>query len=155
MDTLEPRDHTDETRARQAGAAEVPVSGITPLPGAGSRFNAWNYRPDAGWTPEFDIVGYHVEATDGHIGKIDQQSPATNESYLVVDTGPWIFGTKVVVPAGCVTHLDHTDRKVYLDRSKDEVKGSPEFDPDRYTDSGYRDKVGDYYHSTYQGMRMV
>jgi hypothetical protein len=155
MDTLEPRDHNADRRAEQVRATEVPVAGVTPLAGAGGTFNAWNYRSDAGWAPEFDIIGYHVEATDGHIGKIDQQSQATNESYLVVDTGPWIFGAKVVVPAGTVTHIDHSERRVYLDRSKDEVKGSPEFDLERYGEPTYREKVRDYYHSTYQGRPMT
>jgi hypothetical protein len=112
-------------------------------------FNPWNYRPDAGWAAEFDLVGYHVEATDGGIGKIDLASQATDESYLVVDTGPWIFGKKVMLPAGTVTHIDHTDRKVYVDRTKDQVKSSPGFDADMYTEPVYRDKVGGYYHGTY------
>ena len=112
-------------------------------------FDGWNYRPDAGWTPDFDLVGYTVEATDGRIGKIDETSHAVDESYLVVDTGPWIFGRKVMIPAGTVTHLDHTDRKVYLDRSKDQVKSSPDFDPDTYTEPVYRDKLGSYYGGTY------
>ncbi len=25
----------------------------------------WNIHPDAGWSADFDLVGYHVEATDG------------------------------------------------------------------------------------------
>jgi len=120
-----------------------------PLPGARPAFNPWNYRPDAGWTTQFDIVGYHVEATDGGIGKVTESSHAMDESYVVVDTGPWIFGKKVMIPAGCVTHLDHTDRKVYVDRTKAQVKSSPEFDPDMYREQNYRDKLGGYYDETY------
>lgn len=139
MDTLEPRDGSHATPVR------------SPLPGQQQPFNAWNYRPDAGWTPEFDLVGYHVEATDGSIGKIDEAGQATDDSYLVVDTGPWIFGKKVMIPAGTVTHLDHTDRKVYVDRTKEQVKSSPEFDSDQYTEPVYRDKIGGYYDDTYRG----
>jgi hypothetical protein len=127
-----------------------PVYGGAPLPGTSSNYSAWNYRPDAGWAAEFDLVGYHVEATDGRIGKIDESSHANDESYLVVDTGPWIFGRKVMLPAGTVTHIDHTDRKVYVDRTKEQVKASPEFDADLYTEAAYRDKVGGYYDETYR-----
>ena len=130
MDTLDPRD--------------------SPLPGMRPPFNAWNFRADAGWSAQFDIVGYHVEATDGSMGKVSEVSHALDESYLVVDTGPWIFGKKVVIPAGTVTHIDHTDRKVYVDRTKAQVKSSPEFDPDLYTEAAYRDKVGGYYDETYR-----
>ena len=48
------------------------------------------------------LVGYDVEATDGHIGKIDEASTETDRNYLVVDTGFWIFGKKRLVPAGVV-----------------------------------------------------
>jgi hypothetical protein len=131
VDTLDPR---DEGR----------------LPGMRTPFNAWNFRADAGWSTQFDIVGYHVEATDGAMGKISEASHALDESYVVVDTGPWIFGKKVMIPAGTVTHIDHTDRKVYVDRTKVQVKSSPEFDPDMYTEQAYRDKVAGYYDETYR-----
>jgi hypothetical protein len=129
----------------------TPVAGTSPLPGTQPSFSAWDYRPDAGWSADFNLVGYHVEATDGGIGKIDEASQATGASYLVVDTGPWIFGRKVLLPAGTVTRIDHTDRKVYVDRTKAQVKAAPEFDPDMYTEAMYRDKVGGYYDSTYSG----
>ena len=45
-------------------------------------------------TQGLDLSGYSVEATDGGIGKIDEATYETSRSYLVVDTGPWIFGKK-------------------------------------------------------------
>ena len=58
----------------------------------------WVYPAPAGSTA--DITGYKVEAIDGSIGKIDQATYETDASYVVVDTGPWIFGTKVVPGGG-------------------------------------------------------
>ncbi|MBD0291736.1 MAG: PRC-barrel domain containing protein, partial [Thermoleophilia bacterium] len=49
--------------------------------------------------PETDVVGFSVEATDGGIGKVDEATYDVGQSYLVVDTGPWIFGKKVLLPA--------------------------------------------------------
>ncbi len=72
-----------------------------------ARFDPWNYRENAGLGDGSDIIGYRVETTDGHIGKIDEASTIVGESYLVVDTGPWIFGKKVLLPAGTVHHVDH------------------------------------------------
>jgi hypothetical protein len=40
--------------------------------------------------------------------------------YIVVDTGPWIFGKKVMLPAGVFNRIDAPDGKVYVDRTKDE-----------------------------------
>jgi hypothetical protein len=111
-------------------------------------FDPWRYRDDAGVTGA-ELVGYKVEATDGGIGKIDSASHEVNASYLVIDTGPWIFGKKVMLPAGVVNHVDHDDRKVYVDRSKDQIKAAPELDETSHEDPTYRDKLGGYYGGTY------
>jgi hypothetical protein len=119
------------------------VAGGTP---AGA-FDPWSYRDDAG-VAGANLVGYKVEATDGSIGKIDGDSAEVNASYLVVDTGPWIFGKKVMLPAGTVNHVDHEEQKVHVDRSKDQIKAAPEYD-ETATDPAYRDKLGGYYTDTY------
>jgi hypothetical protein len=111
-------------------------------------FDPWRYRDDVAYQSA-DITGYKVEATDGGIGKVDETSNEVNTACLVVDTGPWIFGKRVLIPAGCVSHVDHDDRMVYLDRTKDQIKSAPEFDPDSATDQTYRDKIGVYYGDTY------
>jgi hypothetical protein len=115
------------------------------------RFDAWNYRPDSGWTTGFDLVGYHLEATDGRLGKISEVAHAQDASYLVVDIGPWLFGHRVLLPAGLVTNIDHTDRRIYVDRTKDQVRSAPDFDPDMSGEETYREKVDGYYRGTYPG----
>ena len=86
--------------------------------------NMWDYR-DSTWTEGHDLVGYDVEATDGSIGKIDQATDDTSTAYLVVDTGPWIFGKKRLIPAGTVTSVDHDGQHVYVAMTKDQIKGAP------------------------------
>ena len=51
-------------------------------------------------------TGFGVEAIDGSIGKVDEATYDTDSSSIVVDTGPWIFGRKVMLPAG----VDRPDR---------------------------------------------
>ena len=97
-----------------------------------------------------DLAGYDVEATDGSIGEIDEATYDVDSAYLVVDTGPWIFGRKVLLPAGTVQRVDHDDRKVYVDRSKDQIKNSPEYDKDTFGTPEYRDRVGSYYSDSYR-----
>jgi len=96
-----------------------------------------------------DLAGYQVEAADGHIGSVDEATYETGQACLVVDTGPWIFGRKVLLPAGTVQHVDHADRKVYVDRTKAQIKDSPEYDESTFTTPEYRDRVGDYYTGSY------
>ena len=69
-----------------------------------------------------------MHATDGDIGKIDEASEEVGTSRIVVDTGPWIFGRKVVLPAGTVERVDDTEQKVYVDLTKEQIKNSPKLD---------------------------
>jgi hypothetical protein len=92
-----------------------------------------------------DLVGYSVEAVDGGIGKVDEATHEASHSYIVVDTGPWIFGKKVLLPAGVVDRVDDLAETVYVDRPKDEIKNAPEFDESRYRDDDYREELGGYY----------
>src|SRR5262245_44861306 len=92
-----------------------------------------------------DLSGYHVEATDGGIGKIDEATYEAGSSFLVIDTGPWIFGTKVMIPAGFVESVDHDDQKVFVRSTKDEIKDAPEFQAGYFKDDDYRAELGSYY----------
>jgi hypothetical protein len=92
-----------------------------------------------------DLTGFSVEATDGGIGKIDEATYETSGSYIVVDTGPWIFGKKVLLPAGVVQRIDLDSETVFVNRTKDEIKNAPEFDEATYRDEAYRSEIGNYY----------
>ena len=114
--------------------------------------DAWTYGDvetigvDA--TRNLDLSGFSVEATDGGIGKVDEATYETSRSYIVVDTGPWIFGKKVLLPAGVIQRVDVDSETVFVDRTKDEIKNAPEFDETTYREDAYRTKVGDYYSGT-------
>jgi hypothetical protein len=108
----------------------------------------WTYA-DSGtlgvdMTRGIDLTGFSVEATDGGIGKVDEATYETSGSYIVVDTGPWIFGKKVLLPAGVVQRVDLDSETVFVNRTKDEIKGAPEFDESMYRDEEYRRRIGTY-----------
>src|SRR5215203_109191 len=97
-----------------------------------SSTDIWRYREQTMVGSE--IVGYKVEAIDGGIGKVDDATDDVAGSYLIVDTGPWIFGKKVMLPAGVIDRIDDEDKTVYVNRTKDEIKNAPEYDEDRHLD---------------------
>ena len=103
----------------------------------------WIYRETV-WTQQ-DLTGFSVEAIDGGIGKIDEASTTVGAGYIVVDTGPWIFGKKVMLPAGVINRVDHDDEKVFVSRTKEQIKNAPEFDESLYRDDAYRKTLGSYY----------
>ena len=89
--------------------------------------NTWKYREDV-WSEGDDVVGYDVEATDGSIGKVDEATGETDRSYVVVDTGFWIFDKRRLIPAGLVASVDHDARTVSVTLSKDQIKSAPDYD---------------------------
>jgi hypothetical protein len=91
------------------------------------------------------LVGLEVVATDGEIGKVDEATDDAGASAIVVDTGAWIFGKKVLLPAGVVDRVDLDEEKVYVNRTKDEIKNAPEFDDEAGANEAYRAKLGAYY----------
>jgi hypothetical protein len=103
----------------------------------------WAYR-ETTWTAR-DVTGFAVEAIDGSIGKVDEASNEVGGSFIVVDTGPWIFGKKVLLPAGVIKDVDLDSETIFVNRTKDQIKNAPEFDADRYRDEGYRNDLAGYY----------
>ena len=92
------------------------------------------------------LTGYSVEARDGGIGKVDEATGEAGRSQLVVDTGPWIFGKKVLLPAGVIERVDPDTETAFVSLTKDEIKNAPEFDPDLHRDDEeYRSRLGGYY----------
>jgi hypothetical protein len=95
--------------------------------------------------PNIDLSGFTVEATDGDIGKVDEATNEAGGSFIVVDTGPWIFGKKVMLPAGVIRDIDPDTETIFVNRTKDAIKNAPEFDEQRYRDPAYRNELGGYY----------
>jgi hypothetical protein len=100
----------------------------------------WTYPEAVG---RLDVTDFEVIAADGSIGKVDESINEPGASYLLVDTGVWIFGKKVILPAGLVERVDRDEEKLYVAPAKDDIKQAPELDDDASED--YRSAVSDYY----------
>jgi hypothetical protein len=103
----------------------------------------WSYTSTI--SPQTDLTGFSVEAVDGKIGKVDEATSEVGGSFAVVDTGPWIFGKKVMLPAGVIRDVDLDAETVFVNRTKDQIKNAPEFDEQTYHDQPYRDELSGYY----------
>lgn len=99
----------------------------------------WTYRDTT--LSQQNLTGLKVEALDGSIGKVDDATSDVEASFIVVDTGPWILGKKVLLPAGVINRVDLDTETVFVNRTKDQIKNAPEYDEERHRkDMGYRDR---------------
>ncbi|HYZ92805.1 MAG TPA: PRC-barrel domain containing protein [Actinomycetota bacterium] len=116
-----------------------------------STTDLWTYS--SATISQRDLTGFSVEALDGGIGKVDSATYDAGGSFVVVDTGPWIFGKKVMLPAGVIRDVDLDTEAVFVNRTKDQIKNAPEFDEKRFTDPSYRNELGGYYGPGGRGYR--
>jgi hypothetical protein len=105
----------------------------------------WTYSSTMVTVAETNLAGFTVEALDGKIGKVDEATNEVGGSFVVVDTGPWIFGKKVMLPAGLIRDIDLDTETVFVNATKEHIKNAPEFDEETYRDEGYRDQLSTYY----------
>jgi uncharacterized protein YrrD len=95
-----------------------------------------------------EVSGYHIHATDGTIGHLDDYVLDTDHwvvRYLVVNTSNWIGGKKVIVSPEWVESIEWPDSIVKVGHSREEIGNSPEYDPAQGVDRALEEKLYDHY----------
>ena len=105
----------------------------------------WSYPEAVGMG---DVTGYAIHATDGEIGKVDKANNETDSNYLIVATGPWIFGKTVMLPAGVISRVDRESETVHVGLTKEQIKNAPEYSEGAHENEAYRGELGRYYGTT-------
>ncbi len=106
----------------------------------------WDYPMRNGSQGPESLVGFAVEASDGTVGQVERQVDQPGMQHLVVDTGVWVFGKSVLIPAGAVSGIDAPNQTVTVAFTKNEIKAAPRFTIDSETaETAYLTEVGDYY----------
>ena len=102
-----------------------------------------------------DILTYPIEALDGSIGKAKDclfDDSSWTWRHLVVDTGKWLPGKKVLVSP---FHLDQPDvgfqkHKIHVKLEKEQIGNSPGLDADAPVSRQYEMELAHYYnHAPY------
>ena len=74
------------------------------------------------------IQGFHVHATDGDIGHVDDfllEESTWQIRYVVVDTSNWLGGKWVAVSPSSVTRIDWSNREIYVSLTRAQIRDSP------------------------------
>jgi hypothetical protein len=78
-----------------------------------------------------DLQGYAIRATDGVIGKVadfffDDEDWVIR--YLVVDTGTWLVGRRVLISPAAIGHPDWSAQLLPVSLTKDQIEHAPDID---------------------------
>src|ERR1035437_1805205 len=76
------------------------------------------------------VTGYHIEATDGEIGHVDEfvvDDEVWAIRYIEVATRNWWPGKRVLVSPAWIERVSWTDSKVYVGLSRDAIQLTPEY----------------------------
>lgn len=103
-----------------------------------------NFDPDyRNHFDDRDIVGFGFYSGDEKIGSVDDLlvDEEGRFRYLVLNTGAWIFGKKVLLPIG-QARIDYNVRRVFADGlTRAQVEALPEFTNEDNIDYNYEEQV--------------
>ena len=92
-----------------------------------------------------ELQRYHLQARDGAIGHLEElyfDDTGWQVRYLVVNTGGWLMGRRVLVAPRAVQHVDARDRAIVVDLTREQIHRSPPMDTHQPLSRQYE---ADYY----------
>jgi uncharacterized protein (TIGR02271 family) len=104
---------------------------------------------------EHDIKGLDLYSNNEKIGSVDDVlvDDEGQFRYLIINTGIWILGKKVLFPIG-QARIDYNDRRVYADNlTKAQVESLPEFTDDMTVDYDHEEQVRGVYRASLPNMQ--
>lgn len=98
-----------------------------------------------------EVIGYHIHATDGEIGKIvDYIIEDTNWKiiFFVVETGSWLDSKKVILSIEWIKEINWENSNVIVNVTTNSIRNSPEFDASQPINETVEQNLFDYYGKT-------
>jgi uncharacterized protein (TIGR02271 family) len=93
-----------------------------------------------------DLSQFDLYSANDKIGSIEDVLVDDNGKirYLVVHTGNWIFGKRILMPIG-LANIDERNRRIHAGLTREQVQDLPEFKEDMVTDLNYEERVRGVY----------
>ncbi len=95
-----------------------------------------------------EVIGYHIHATDGEIGHVDDfvvDDKTWRLRYMVGDTRNWMPGKRVLLALGWIKDVRWEDSEVYVDLTKGQIEKSPGFDSLKSLHRDFEDELYKHY----------
>lgn len=94
------------------------------------------------------VVGYHIAATDGEVGHVEDfliDDETWRLSCMKVDTKNWLPGKRVLLPVRIIRDIDWFNKIIQIGFDREKVKGSPPYDRQMTSDGPYNDLSHRYF----------
>jgi uncharacterized protein YrrD len=151
------------------GAAPYPFLGVGPALTAADleRERRWNWQAKQRENPHLRscraVTGYHIQATDGDIGHIEDflvDDHSWSVRYVIVDTSNWWAGKKVLLAPAWIEQVDWDQSKVHVAVTRAQIENAPKYDPARpigraYEAQLYRHYGRPHYWGDQRGTRVI
>lgn len=75
-----------------------------------------------------ESTGYHLQATNGEIGHVDDyliRQESMRIPYLLVDTSNWIGGRSVIVSSDALDRVDNDRDLLYVEATREAIRDAP------------------------------
>jgi hypothetical protein len=94
------------------------------------------------------VAGYKISAQDGEIGHVRDFIISEGKweiEYLLIDTGKWLSGKKVLLSPKLIKEINWDDSTVKVDTSVAFIESSPEYDPTQLIHVINENRLHDHY----------
>jgi hypothetical protein len=94
------------------------------------------------------LIGCHIHARDGRIGHVDDlliDPEGWAVRYLVIDTGAWWPGKRVLLVPRALAPAPAEGRTLQVELTREQVRNGPAFDPEQTIDRALEEKFLGYY----------
>lgn len=99
-----------------------------------------------------EVKGYHIEATDGKIGHIDDLIVDEMDwqiVYALVDTKNWVpWSKRVLVGTHWMEEVSYVNEEIKINLDKETIKSAPEFDYSEPITDKYEKQLFKYYENS-------
>jgi len=95
-----------------------------------------------------DMLDYSILATDGEIGQVSDILLGDSDlkvRYLVIDTGGWLPGRKVLLSSSWLSSVAPNKKALVVNLDKKRIQESPPYDPDVAVPREYETRLYDHY----------
>lgn len=94
------------------------------------------------------MFGFSLKAADGEIGHVRDfyfDDDNMTVRYLIVQSGSWLLGRKVLISFASVKKIDHEASEFVVDLTCDQVRNSPDIDTDKPVYRQHELELHEYY----------